>query len=282
MRYRVGCVPYLNAKPLTRLFEENREEVPVEAVYDVPSRLPLLLARGEVQAIMASSIEALRFPGKRVADGVSISTQQEVLSVRLFSKCPPHEINRVAFDASSMTSNALAEIILRERYGREIIGEPCPPSLPAMLQDHDACVLIGDNGMRESGEGLHILDLGREWRRLTRLPFVWALWIGDEGLTPELSMWLNVAAQYGMSHIDRVIPIAAQETGFSSADCENYLRRIMDYAFDDPHRRGLQEFGIHLKRLGRVNPVHFPAIVGADFGEVESLVQALSRQVAWA
>jgi chorismate dehydratase len=276
MTYRVGCVPYLNAKPLVRLFEDKKGESPVDVVYDVPSRLPALLAAGEVQAIMVSSIEALRIPGKRIADGVSISSQKEVLSVRLFSKVPPRMIRTVAFDGSSMTSNALAQIILKERYDRDIEGEPVPPSLHDMLESHDACVLIGDNGMRADGEGLHVLDLGYEWRRLTRLPFVWALWLGDEGLTPELSMWLNTAALYGMSEMKRIVNIASTETGFSVLECENYLRRIMDYSFDEPHRQGLQEFAVHLRRHGIVKTTHFPAIVGADFAMVEAKAQALA------
>jgi chorismate dehydratase len=280
MNYRVGCVPYLNAKPLVRLFEDMKGSVPVEVVYDVPSRLPELLAAGEVQAIMVSSIEALRSPGKRVADGVSISTQKDVLSVRIFSKVPPRLIKTVAFDASSMTSNALARVVLKERYDREVEGEPMPPSMDAMLERFDACVLIGDNGMRADGDGLHVLDLGYEWRRLTRLPFVWALWLGDEGLTPELSMWLNAAALYGMSKIERVIQIASEETGFTIPQCENYLRRVMDYAFDEPHRQGLQEFGVHLRKLGIVNPVHFPAIIGADFAAVEAKAQSLAQQAS--
>lgn len=280
MNYRVGCVPYLNAKPLVRLFEDMKGSVPVEVVYDVPSRLPEMLAAGEVQAIMVSSIEALRVPGKRVADGVSISTQKDVLSVRVFSKVPPRLIRSVALDASSMTSNALAQVILKERYDREVEGEPMPPSMEAMLERHDACVLIGDNGMRADGEGLHVLDLGYEWRRLTRLPFVWALWLGDEGLTPELSMWLNAAALYGMSKIERVVKIASEETGFSILQCENYLRRIMDYAFDEPHRQGLEEFGHYLRKLGIVRPTHFPAIIGADFALVEAKAQALAQQAS--
>ncbi|HVT11939.1 MAG TPA: menaquinone biosynthesis protein [Fimbriimonadaceae bacterium] len=280
MTYRVGCVPYLNAKPLVRLFEDFKEESPVQVVYDVPSRLPAMLATGDVQAIMVSSIEALRVPGKRVADGVSISTQKEVLSVRLFSKVPPRMIRTVAFDQSSMTSNALAQVVLRERYERNVEGEPLPPSLEAMLENHDACVLIGDNGMRAEAGDLHILDLGYEWRRLTRLPFVWALWMGDEGLTPELSMWLYTASLYGMAKIERVVKIAAEETGFTVLQCDNYLRRIMDYSFDEPHREGLQQFGHHLYKMNLVKPVHFPAIVGADFAAVEAKALELSHRAS--
>ncbi len=275
MNYRIGCVPYLNAKPLVRLFEDKKGETPVEVVYEVPSLLPELLASGDVHAIMVSSIEALRVPGKRVADGVSISTQKEVLSVRLFSKVPPRMIRSVAFDRSSMTSNALAQVILKERFDRAIEGEPMDPSLEAMLESHDACVMIGDNGMRATGHGLHVLDLGYEWRRLTRLPFVWAVWLGDEGLTPELSMWLYTAALYGLAKMDRVVKIASEETGFTPLQCENYLRRIMDYSFDEPHRQGLTEFGRFLYKMGIVRPTHFPAIVGADFSAVEARAQAL-------
>ncbi|MFI5385097.1 MAG: menaquinone biosynthetic enzyme MqnA/MqnD family protein, partial [Fimbriimonadales bacterium] len=197
-----------------------------------------------------------------------------------FSKVPPRMIRTIAFDRDSMTSNALAQIILKERYEREAESEPMAPSLSEMLVRCDACVMIGDNGMRADAEGLHVLDLGYEWRRLTRLPFVWALWLGDEGLTPELSTWLNAAALYGMARIERVVRIASEETGFSVLQCDNYLRRIMDYAFDEPHRQGLQEFGVYLRKLGIVRVTHFPAIVGADFSVVEAKAQALAQQAS--
>src|SRR5471032_1724555 len=106
MKYTVGSVPYLNAKPLVRAFEVWGEESPVNVIYEVPSKLPALLAAGEVQAIMVSSIEAFRHPGSRIAEGVCIGSQREVMSVRLFSKVPPRMIETLALDQSSMTSNA--------------------------------------------------------------------------------------------------------------------------------------------------------------------------------
>jgi len=135
MKYTVGSVPYLNAKPLVRMFEEMGEDSPVNVIYDVPSKLPQLLANGTVQAIMVSSIEALRNPGKRIAQGICIGTQKEVLSVRIFSKVPPKKIESLALDQSSMTSNALARIILKERYGAAPEVYPLAPSLSEMLAD---------------------------------------------------------------------------------------------------------------------------------------------------
>jgi chorismate dehydratase len=243
--YTVGCVPYLNAKPLVRRFHDLGQDSPVRVVYDVPSRLPALLAEGSVQAILVSSIEALRAP-HRVADGVSISSQSEVLSVRLLSKVPLHQVETLALDRSSMTSNALAEIMLRtvrkEPY-RTVLAQP---DLEAMLAEADAGVLIGDNGMRADGRRLHDLDLGRAWYELTGLPFVWAMWMGHEGLDDALAQHLRDAAVWGVQHIDNVIPTAAAETGFSLAEADRYLRTIMDYRLDEPHKRALAEFAARL------------------------------------
>jgi len=281
MKYTVGSVPYLNAKPLVRMFEDLGEDSPVKVVYDVPSKLPALLAEGAVQAIMVSSIEALRSPGKRIAEGVCIGSQREVLSVRLFSKVPVTRIRSLALDQSSMTSNALARILLKERYDVVPETEPRPPNLAEMLDKHDACVLIGDNGMREDGKGLHILDLGLEWYRLKKLPFVWAVWMGDEGLTPELSKWLVTAELAGHARLDSVIADAPHETGLPQELCERYLRKIMHYPMQEKELEGLKEFGLLLGEYGLLDQVHFPAIIAPDFSEEFELARTVALDAPW-
>jgi len=261
MMYTVGSVPYLNAKPLVRLFEDLGDESPVKVVYEVPSLLPAMLASGAVQAIMVSSIEALRHRGTRVAAGVCIGTQREVLSVRIFSKVPPGKIRSLALDQSSMTSNALAQIVLMDGYSVMPTMAPLPPNLNEMLKDHDACVLIGDNGMREQGEGLYILDLGLEWFELTGRPFVWAVWLGDEGLTPDLAGWLNAAEREGGRRMDAIVADAPGHTGLSPELCDHYLRDIMHYPMHEQELAGLQEFGRLLSKHGLLEPIHWPEIV---------------------
>jgi len=245
MSYTVGCVPYLNAKPLVRRFHDLGVDSPVRVLYDVPSKLPALLAEGSVQAILVSSIEALRAPC-RVADGVSISSQNEVLSVRVLSKVPFQSIETLALDRSSMTSNTLAEILLRTVRKEPYRTVVATPDLETMLAEADAAVLIGDNGMRADGSGLLDVDLGRAWHELTGLPFVWAMWMGNEGLDASLAHHLRDAAMWGVQHLDEVIPRAAEETGFSLEQAGHYLRTIMDYRLGEPHKQGLAEFASRL------------------------------------
>lgn len=250
MKYRVGSVPYLNAKPLVRQFEDLGDASPVSVVYDVPSRLPALLEAGEVQAILVSSIEALRQPDLHFADGVSICSQKEVFSVRLFSKVPFAEIRRLALDASSMTSNALAQILLDQRFGVRPATTTLHPDLNTMLAECDAGILIGDNGMRATSNGLHVLDLGLEWNTWTGLPFVWALWVGRDEVLGPLGDHLRAAKEYGEARLDVIARDAAQEAGLQVELCEHYLLNIMSYNLGPRERAGFERYREELLQLG--------------------------------
>jgi chorismate dehydratase len=262
--FRVASVPYVNAIPLVARLEETGQ---VEVLYDVPANLPALLEAGEVDAILVSSIDALRVPGRRMASGVCIGSCGSVKSVRLFSKVPPAEIQTLALDQSSMTSNRLAQIILAERYGATPATSTCPPDLLPMLEEHDACVLIGDIGMTASGEGLHVLDLGEEWTSLTGKPFVWAGWIGTERLTPELSVMLGrAAAHYGVGkgcqfRDDAIIKIAQARSDWTEEALRDYFFEVMVYQMGDSEIEGLREFKTRLLSNGFDECQHFPQII---------------------
>ena len=79
-QFRVGCVPYVNARPLVAAFDQPNEFV--EVVYDVPSKLPALLDAGEVDAILVSSIELLRRDDLLPVAEVGIMSNGPVKSVR--------------------------------------------------------------------------------------------------------------------------------------------------------------------------------------------------------
>lgn len=230
MAARLGSVPYLNARPLVWAFESGALEG-AAVRYEVPSRLPALLDSGECDAILVSSVEAFRRPGARCAAGVGIASEGPVHSVRLFSQTDFSKIKSIALDESSMTSSLLAQVVLAESFNvRPECGQE-PPSLPAMLARHDACVLIGDPCLEADDAGLLALDLGEAWRELTGLPFVWALWVGEEGLSTALAGQLARAAELGRGETGRLAPPGRAE----------YLEGF-DYLLGDRALAGLEEF----------------------------------------
>src|SRR5438552_2741181 len=109
---RVGAVGYLNAKPLYYRLTERAPGVQLEM--EAPSRLADRLAVGLVDVALIPSIEYLRGRrlGYEILPGFAIAARGAVRSVKLFLRVPPAEIERLALDAGSRTSQALARIWL--------------------------------------------------------------------------------------------------------------------------------------------------------------------------
>ena len=249
----IGSVPYLNEKPLTRWFSHTEEgrASGVEVVYAVPSELAWRLKAGEIAAALVSSFEYFRTPGYVIAPGVSISGQDDIESVRAFAKVPWRKIESLALDTSSLTSVALLKIVLAEQLDSYPAFIHAAPDLGAMLAIADACLLIGDPGMQADGAGLQVVDLGRAWRRLTGLPFVYAVWLGrPENVTPHLVECLQAAKAWGQTQLDEIAEEESRRIGASVRQCRHYLTDVMDYDLGEEHLRALETFGAKARAQG--------------------------------
>ena len=242
----IGSVPYLNEKPLTRWFSHTEEgrASGIEVVYAVPSELARRLAAGEIAAALVSSFEYFRTPGYAIAPSVSISGQDDIESVRAFAKVPWRKIESLALDTSSLTSVALLKILLAEQLDSYPAFLQAAPDRDAMLAQADACLLIGDKGWLADETGLNVLDLGHAWRRLTGLPFVYAVWLGHaENLTSHLMESLAAAKAWGLTQFDMIAQEESERIGATVRQCRHYLSEVMDYDLDEEHLQALELFG---------------------------------------
>ena len=156
---RVGAVTYLNARPLTFTLPKLLPDA--EIVVDYPSRLADGLIDERFDVALVPSIEYLRQPGLRIASDAVIACDGAVRSVKLYGRVPVERVETLALDEGSRTSAALAQVLLRERFGLQ----PCLLSLPLECLPGrcaaDAVVVIGDRGMLEPEEDLaFVWDLG--------------------------------------------------------------------------------------------------------------------------
>ncbi len=244
-QFRVGCVPYVNAVPLVWHFERLGDDSPVAVAYDVPSRLPRMLESGEVDAVLVSSYYALTKPGATYAGGVCIGSEGPVESVRLLSKVPYGEIETLALDASSMTSNALAQLVLDRQHGVRPQTVTMPPNGEDMLKVCDACVVIGDIGMTTVVPGARVCDLGEAWTDMTGLPFVWALWTALGEFPSALGSLLTEAYDLARSDSESwegVLTSANGRVGWTREAVERYLTRCVRFQLDGAALQGLERF----------------------------------------
>lgn len=249
---RIGCVPYLNAKPLIDWFHSADCDVPAGVDYVVPSRLPDLLRENHIDVALVSIFELFRSPELIVIPDISISADGPVKSVRLFSCRPFEHVRSVALDTSSLTSTALTRIILKERYGIDPVYESRPPSLDDMLTNCDAGLIIGDLKLFDTPAN-HILDLGEAWKDLTGLPFVYAAWLTrPDAPIDALTDALTHARDWGVARLDSLSSRWAGELNLPMDRVSDYFHNIMQYDLDYRKQLGLRMFKTKCRDHGLV------------------------------
>lgn len=246
---RIGCVKYLNARPLIRGW-------PTEVEFDHPSTLCERLANGELDVALVSSFEFLRNPIYRIIDDVSISSDGPVYSVVVAHRDEISQIDEIELDPASETAVNLLRCLLGElglnphlkQRSTGILsaggtdsscGEPVGPAgvSPAVVKSGSAApaqLLIGDQAIhfREShADEFQFWDLGEQWKKLMGLPFVYALWlIRPEVVAPkQIADRLRGLRDENLGHLNDLIADAVAQVSLS--------RRSPKAEADDPGAR---------------------------------------------
>ena len=179
---------------------------------------------------------------------LSISSSGAVDSIQLVAHRPLSEIRSVALTRQSATSVSLLKTILRLRFGREVRYGELSGSVAEALQEYDAALLIGDQGL----EALYSCrppttchDLGALWQEWTGLPMVYAVWAAREDFAgtngPELlavEEELVTCMHYGREHLAEVVDCSLGAVRFDRPSLTRYFA-VLRYDFTDEYRRGL-------------------------------------------
>ena len=148
-----------------------------------------------------------------------------------------------------------------------------------MLSQADAALLIGDPALRIAvgiekdsrpgaegqtlcqaatlgitrSEFLYVYDVVSEWRSLTGLPAVLAVWAARRDIaTPEVIADFLASRDFGLSRIPEICFDAARELELPERTLESYLRQNIDFSLDEENRRGLELYFAHAAKLGLI------------------------------
>jgi predicted solute-binding protein len=246
---RIGCVKYLNARPLIRGWAN-------EIVLDHPSALCLQLARGDLDVALVSSFEFLRNPIYRIVDDVSISSDGPVYSVVVAHCGAIADIGVIELDPAAETSANLLRCLLAELNLNPTFTGPSAAGLAHNILCRDnlrlgassarsaAQLFIGDRAIhfrQEHASEFRFWDLGEQWKRLVALPFVYALWLVRPEVTgvKPIADWLRALRDKNLADIDQLI---ADETDFDPKFCDRYYREHLRFTFGEREKEGLRVF----------------------------------------
>jgi chorismate dehydratase len=165
------------------------------------------------------------------------------------------EVRTIALDTSSRTSVALTRVLCAKHWRIEPAFTPAEPDLEAMLQHADAALVIGDPAFDIDPQARRVdkIDLGAEWKAMTGLPFVYAMWVGRPGAaTAAHCHALQQARDNGLAHL----PEIAREVSGGDPDLERrsleYLRDNLKYNLGDREAAGLRRFHELAAEIGLV------------------------------
>jgi chorismate dehydratase len=238
---RVGCVKYLNARPLIRGWPGNVE-------FDHPSALCQRLAKGELDVALVSSFEFLRNPIYRIVDDVSISSDGLVYSVVVAHRGEFSKIEEIELDPASETAVNLLRCLLAELGLTPHLtgGTSESAGLPR------ARLIIGDQAIsfrQNHADSFQFWDLGEQWKKLTGLPFVYALWL----IRPEVLDAKSIAqrlrglrdenlADLTGAVADTVTDVAHDKRAVTPDFLDRYYTEHLRFGFGTPEKQGLQTF----------------------------------------
>ena len=243
-KIKIGAVSYLNTRPLIFGMQHGLGAARVELSYDVPAVLADRMSRGELDIALLPAVELARMPDLELVPGLSITTRGPSRSVLLVSRRPLEQIETVALDPESRTSNALVRVLFAEVWKVRPEFRTGHLELERALEDSDAAVRIGDKALFEPlPQDAQAFDLGAVWTESTGLPFVFAAWAARPGVVDdEIYRILHRSRREGSARIEA---IAADYTwnGESHPDvARTYLTEHILFRFGAAEVEGLRTF----------------------------------------
>lgn len=257
---RIACVRYLNTLPLIEGLEKLEG---VELITKSPAEIAPMLEAGEADLGLASVIDAARSVGSgteltMIPVGM-IGCDGHTLTVRLCSDVAMDQVQVVHADVESHTSVALCRVILKKTFGVE------PEFVPFDAHgDHDwpeTVLVIGDKAVTmKTPEGRygHGLDLGRAWKDLTGLPFVYATWMCRTGEEDSLAVRSAAAVldrqrRRNAARLGHIASSRAEDYKWSSDAAAEYLGSVLRFDLRDPEHQAVARFFEECVEMGVID-----------------------------
>jgi chorismate dehydratase len=278
-KLRISIVQYLNTAPLVWGFTNGPLSGKYDLSFTVPSQCAEDLRTGRADVAIIPAIEYQRIDDLMILPDMAIASKKQVRSLLLVSRTPIGQVTSLALDRSSRSTQALTRILCAEKWKIAPKFFEATPDLAEMLKRADAALLIGDPALWislaiekdgrpgaggqticpaavlgiTSSEMLYVYDVVSEWRILTGLPAVLAVWAAQrDAATPELTADFMASRDFGLSRIPEICSNAARELELPAQALESYLRRNIDFSLDVDNLRGLDLYYRHAAKLGLI------------------------------
>jgi chorismate dehydratase len=281
-KLRISIVEFLNTAPLVWGFTDGPLADKYDLMFAVPSQCAEDLRAGRADVGIIPSIEYQRMDDVVALPGMAIASKNEVRSLLVVSKVPIEAATSIALDTNSRSTVGLAKIFSRRHWNIDPEFIDMPPDPEKMLARADAALVIGDPALRlrlavdalqakvpgtdgccccggddeqpvKGAETLFVYDMAQQWREMTGLPAVLAIWVARRGaITPEIAADFRASRDYGLSRLGEIAEGAALKLELPPRELERYLTENIDFSLDEENLAGLRRYYEECARAGLI------------------------------
>lgn len=255
---RIGAVSFLNTTPLIEGLEKLRE---VELTLAPPSALIGKLIAGEVDVALAPIIDAqLAQEDVVLMPAGAIGCDGATRTVQLYVRGDAADVKKLYADADSHTSVALARIVLARNYGAtpDVVTVDARERAREGIGAGEAVLMIGDKVVTSppaEANKLTSVDLGEAWKKLTGLPFVYAVWMclasrADEEMMRSAAQLLERQRLHNRTRLGWIVSERAQEHGWGAGEAGEYLGDCIRHDLGEEQREAIERFFDEAAALG--------------------------------
>ncbi|MGP8252229.1 MAG: menaquinone biosynthetic enzyme MqnA/MqnD family protein [Terracidiphilus sp.] len=276
-RIRVAAINFVNPAPLMWDFEHPPLDAQLAKRYLIhrmtPSECAARLATGEADIGLIPIAALATIHGLHILPGCTIASKSHVRSLLLVRRAnqPLDRLRSVAADTASRTTLAYARILFHKWGNAEVPFIPLAADLDRMLARTDAAIVIGDpallaleeqsNRFARTHEELVYHDLAHEWRTLTGLPFVSAVWGAAHGgaLDESIANDFIASRDHGLASIDALAAEWSKQLPVPESTIRTYLGENIHYVLDEEIVEGMRGFFQTAAELGVLPEYTLPA-----------------------
>ena len=237
----ISAVSYLNTLPLIYGLNNSSLSEIINLNLDYPSICAEKFLSGKADIALVPIVVMKEIDSYNIISNYCIGSDGYVDTVCLYSDVPIHQVKNIFLDYQSKTSVELLKILLKEYWNisPKIIDSKF--GFENNIKGKNAGLVIGDRSFLLNHKFKFVYDLSFYWKKMTGLPFVFAVWLSKIEFSDKFIKDFNNALSYGLKNIN--LALEKKENNF--LECSNpykYLKNKISYNLDDKKIESMQFF----------------------------------------
>ena len=242
-KIRISAVKYANTYPFIYGLIESGFDRKIILETDHPADCASKLISGKVDIGLIPVATLPLLKEYHIISNYCIGANGNVKTVMLLSNCPFEEIEAIFLDYRSRSSVNLTKVLAKNSWKKEFLWINTSKGFDFInIGRNEAVVLIGDQCFEYENNFRFKIDLAREWKEFSGLPFVFACWTANKKLDKEFIEEFNKALQSGVNNIDAVVEKFGKTGTITGNVLKKYLTENIDFDFNDEKKMALKLF----------------------------------------